>query len=673
MKFFLALLIAFSTVTAKGQNTSVLKNNFGGTSRLGAVAFAINNKGYLGTGYLYDGAEHYFNDFWEYDPTTDVWTQKADFGGVARQLAVGFSIGSKGYIGTGADIVFRKDFWEYDPVFNKWTQKADFGGSARGASFGFSVSGKGYIGAGTDGAAYRKDFWQYDPLSDSWSQQADCGGSARYSATAFGMDGKGYAGTGLEGFTYKNDFWEYDPASDTWEKKADFAGTPRYGAVAFSIIKGYIATGYGSSGYCNDIWEYDAQADSWTQQIDFGGSARVNAAAFSITGKAYIATGRGAAATENDCWDYTPGLSAGSPCQAPIFLYLTDITAATAVVHWTGADNAFSYRIRKRQVGTATWTYSAVTAPLNFKKLTNNLSNTMYEVQVQTYCNAAKTDSSGYSSSVYFTSGCNMPVINIVTASANPICKGSSTTLTIDGVLNDAEGWTWYAGSCGGTPAGSGTSIAVAPEVTTKYYAIGEGGCALAGSCYPVTVNVNPAPKAKIAALGNLDICTSGYVDLQAGSGTNFSYQWKFNGANIGGATTQVYHATEAGDYKVKVSNSAGCTNTSKATAVYTSCKMNSSDINKQSTSALVHPNPVQSTAIVSVFLSKASDVWVALYDGTGSKRQTLLEERVGAGTYNLPLQRNGQSKGFYFLKVVITDPAKSTKDEVIIRKVIFE
>ena len=41
------------------------------------------------------------NDFWEYDPTTNTWTQKANFGGTPRDGAVGFSIGSKGYIGTG--------------------------------------------------------------------------------------------------------------------------------------------------------------------------------------------------------------------------------------------------------------------------------------------------------------------------------------------------------------------------------------------------------------------------------------------------------------------------------------------------------------------------------------------------------------------------------------------
>jgi hypothetical protein len=42
----------------------------------------------------------------------DSWTQKDDFGGTVRSNAVGFSIGGKGYIGTGSDGSFCKDFWE---------------------------------------------------------------------------------------------------------------------------------------------------------------------------------------------------------------------------------------------------------------------------------------------------------------------------------------------------------------------------------------------------------------------------------------------------------------------------------------------------------------------------------------------------------------------------------
>src|SRR5205823_1893159 len=60
------------------------------------------------------------------------WIKKAGFGGGGRAYIVGFSIGTKGYMGTGYDgSTSKKDFWEYDPATDAWTQKADFGGTAR--------------------------------------------------------------------------------------------------------------------------------------------------------------------------------------------------------------------------------------------------------------------------------------------------------------------------------------------------------------------------------------------------------------------------------------------------------------------------------------------------------------------------------------------------------------
>ncbi len=59
------------------------------------------------------------------------WFQKASFGGVGRHRSVGIAIGNKGYIGTGhvngtgVDISY-KDWWQYDPASDSWTQKADF-------------------------------------------------------------------------------------------------------------------------------------------------------------------------------------------------------------------------------------------------------------------------------------------------------------------------------------------------------------------------------------------------------------------------------------------------------------------------------------------------------------------------------------------------------------------
>src|SRR5437870_7366792 len=105
----------------------------------------------------------------------DTWTQKADFGGTARYAAVAFSIGRKGYIGTGDDniIPLYEDVWEYDPSTNTWTQKADFGGGPRAYAGGFTIGSKGYIGLGGELSGGTKDLWEYDPTTNSWTQKAD--------------------------------------------------------------------------------------------------------------------------------------------------------------------------------------------------------------------------------------------------------------------------------------------------------------------------------------------------------------------------------------------------------------------------------------------------------------------------------------------------------------------
>ena len=62
----------------------------------------------------------------------DFWTQKASMPGTARNSAVAFTVNGKGYLGTGYDGEnYLKDFWEYDPTSNQWTQQADYPGSGR--------------------------------------------------------------------------------------------------------------------------------------------------------------------------------------------------------------------------------------------------------------------------------------------------------------------------------------------------------------------------------------------------------------------------------------------------------------------------------------------------------------------------------------------------------------
>ncbi len=156
----------------------------------------------------------------------DYWTQKANFPGGARINTASFSIGDKGYVGTGRiGNTFYSDFWEYDQTTNVWTQKTNFPGVAREGAVGFSIGTKGYIATGWDGSSfslssYHKDLWEWDQATNTWNQKADLPGIERYVATGLSIGLKGYVGLGLSaGWNYQNDFWEYDPATNTWNQK----------------------------------------------------------------------------------------------------------------------------------------------------------------------------------------------------------------------------------------------------------------------------------------------------------------------------------------------------------------------------------------------------------------------------------------------------------------------
>ncbi|MBU4485361.1 MAG: T9SS type A sorting domain-containing protein [Candidatus Delongbacteria bacterium] len=137
--------------------------DFPGTARRGAVGFAIGDKGYIGMGY--DINDNYYKDLWEYDPVSNSWEQKSYLGGDARYGAVGFSISGKGYVGTGLSgdfpYTFHNDFWEFDPVANSWTQLDDFGGAGMFEAVGLSDGTFGYVVTGQAREGYTKELWEF--------------------------------------------------------------------------------------------------------------------------------------------------------------------------------------------------------------------------------------------------------------------------------------------------------------------------------------------------------------------------------------------------------------------------------------------------------------------------------------------------------------------------------
>src|ERR1051326_1084169 len=104
MKFFTTaiLFFVFSLVCIAQLAGWQQMENFAGTARHRAVAISIGNRGYMGLGHINALVDVLYDDWWEYDPGTNSWTQKASFPGGPRMHRSAFSVNNKGYVGCGS-------------------------------------------------------------------------------------------------------------------------------------------------------------------------------------------------------------------------------------------------------------------------------------------------------------------------------------------------------------------------------------------------------------------------------------------------------------------------------------------------------------------------------------------------------------------------------------------
>jgi N-acetylneuraminic acid mutarotase len=144
--------------------------------RTNAIAFAIGSLGYAGGGQ--ERITH-LPDFWAFTPptsTTDLgkWTYVGTLPGPLRTEAVAFAIGNKGYYGTGFSYErgYLRDFYEFEPG-KGWRTRTPLPGVPRAQAFGFGVGNRGYLGTGirriqrgtttTFTGEPLRDMWQYIP------------------------------------------------------------------------------------------------------------------------------------------------------------------------------------------------------------------------------------------------------------------------------------------------------------------------------------------------------------------------------------------------------------------------------------------------------------------------------------------------------------------------------
>ena len=194
----------------------------------------------------------------------------------------------------------------------------------------------------------------------------------------------------------------------------------------------------------------------------------------------------------------------------------------------------------------------------------NPTVSTTYYVRAEGTCNTTSC------ASVTINVNSESTTPSSITASANPVCTGTTVTLSVNGgSLGAGASWEWYSGSCGGTYVGLGTSVSVSPSATTVYYVRAEGACnTTACASVTLTVNTESVAPSSVSASTN-PVCEGNPTDLTMSGGTlgaGASWVWYEggcgSGTSVGTGSTITVNPTVSTTYYVRAEgscNTTGC------------------------------------------------------------------------------------------------------------------
>lgn len=274
-------------------DTWIQRANFGSNGRHRAAGFSIGNKGYIGLGH-YNGAgpNIVFKDWWEFDPSTNSWSQKANYNGNNGNGDYGvssFSTPTKGYIAGGQ--LSGGSLNEYDPMTNTWSLKSALPLNTSNVQ-GFSIGTNLYLIAGNA-------VNEFNTITGVWTAKNTAPFNLNVWNSSFTIDNKGYIKSGYS-------FWEYKPSIDQWTPRSPFPGLASGGSVGFVQHNiGFIVSGYqgGLAAVNSEVWSYNPATNTWIQREDFYGSNRRFSVSFSIGDRCYMGTGTNGT-NFNDFWEF---------------------------------------------------------------------------------------------------------------------------------------------------------------------------------------------------------------------------------------------------------------------------------------------------------------------------------------------------------------------------------
>ena len=186
------------------------------------------------------------------------------------------------------------------------------------------------------------------------------------------------------------------------------------------------------------------------------------------------------------------------------------------------------------------------------------------------YVASPGTVAATYSVTVTNAAGCTAGASQTVTVLSTPVAVitpvGPTTVcspLTVPLITGTAPGYTYQWFDASGAIAGA-TAVSYAANTSGDYKVVITAATGCTDTAAPVAVTIHPAPVASAAASGPVTFCSYDSVTLNAVTAPGLSYQWLNGTMVIPGATNISYVVHTAGtyDYRLKVTNVFGCTDT---------------------------------------------------------------------------------------------------------------
>lgn len=262
------------------------------------------------------------------------WVRKADLPSHRDNLTATaangkiYAIGGL-QVGTGAGSGYKKTVYEYDPTTNLWSSKAEMSIGRDGLS-AITVNNKVYAMGGMDeNGNYLNLNEMYDPVTNTWTTKANMPVSLAYFAIAqenskiYVIGGKLEKNANLATYA-TNAVYEYDTITDTWSTKTSMPTKRSY--VSATNIDGKIYVVSGSNyttaiAYTTAVEMYNPYTDTWTS-VAPAPVGKSGASVQSVNGRLYLIGGRqSASVVTNSVEEYNPGTDTWRSVASKRFVY----------------------------------------------------------------------------------------------------------------------------------------------------------------------------------------------------------------------------------------------------------------------------------------------------------------------------------------------------------------